>query len=143
MSGSTLDRETNVHAAASQHDASLLPEVSDEALAHARSLPKVELHAHLDCGLSYDVVHRLDPSVSLATYRREFIAPGKCADLREYLRYPPREVDLMQSAEQLRLVTLDAFDQLQRDGVILRRTALRSLSAYPGRTFVGTHRGGG
>ncbi len=119
MSGPTLDREANVHAtAASQHDVSLLPEVSDEALEQARSLPKVELHAHLDCGLSYDVVHRLDRSVSLATYRREFIAPGKCADLREYLRYPPREVDLMQSAEQLRLVTLDAFDQLQRDGVI-------------------------
>ena len=60
MSGPTLDREANVHAtAASQHDVLLLPR-SDEALEHAQRLPKVELHAHLDCGLSYEVVHRLD-----------------------------------------------------------------------------------
>jgi adenosine deaminase len=101
-----------------QADVALLPDVPAEAVEQARGLPKVELHAHLDCGLSYEVVHRLDPGVSEATFRAEFIAPGKCADLREYLRYPPREVALMQTAEQLRLVTLDAIDQLRRDGVI-------------------------
>ena len=108
----------SVEQAGAQAGVALLPDVSAEALEQARRLPKVELHAHLDCGLSYEVVHRLDPSVSLATYRADFIAPGKCADLRDYLRYPPREVALMQTAEQLRLVTLDAIDQLQRDGVI-------------------------
>jgi adenosine deaminase len=97
---------------------SLLPDISSDAVEEARRLPKVELHAHLDCGLSYEVVHRLDPSVSSATFRETFIAPGKCSDLHDYLRYPPREVALMQTAEQLRLVTLDAIEQLRRDGVI-------------------------
>ncbi len=81
-------------------------------------LPKVELHLHLDCSLSYDVIHRLDPSVSLATFRREFVAPAKCLDLADYLTRPPRMVALMQTAEQLHLATLDVIGQLQRDGVI-------------------------
>ncbi len=34
------------------------------------------------------------------------------------LHAPPRQVALMQTAEQLRLVTLDAFEQLRRDGVV-------------------------
>jgi adenosine deaminase len=89
--------------------------VSDQALA---TLPKVELHLHLDCSLSYGVVHRLDPSISLATYRREFNAPAKCLNLADFLTRPPRQIALMQSRENLRAATLDVFDQLQKDGVI-------------------------
>ena len=81
-------------------------------------LPKVELHLHLDCSLSYDVIHRLDPSVSLATFRHEFVAPAKCLDLADYLTRPPRQVALMQTVEQLHLATLDVVEQLERDGVI-------------------------
>ncbi|MBS1663172.1 MAG: adenosine deaminase [Bacteroidetes bacterium] len=80
--------------------------------------PKVELHLHLDCSLSYEVVHRLDGSVSQEDYRREFIAPPVCTDLADYIARADRAVGLMQTPEALRLVTLDLFEQLRRDGVI-------------------------
>jgi adenosine deaminase len=82
------------------------------------SLSKAELHLHLDCSLSYDVVRRIDPSVTEGAYREEFIAPAKCSSLVEFLTRAPRGVALMQTEEQLRLVTLDVFEQLQRDNVI-------------------------
>ena len=81
-------------------------------------LPKVELHLHLDCSLSYAVVHHLDPKVSREDYRRDFVAPNKCRNLAEFLERPPRQIALMQTERQIRMVMLDVFSQLQRDGVI-------------------------
>jgi adenosine deaminase len=81
-------------------------------------LPKVELHLHLDCSLSYEVVTQIDPSVTPEQYRAEFIAPAKCVDLMDYLSHAPRSYPLMQAEEHLRLVTLDLFEQLRRDNVI-------------------------
>lgn len=81
-------------------------------------LPKAELHLHLDCSLSYDVVSRIDPSITLDDYRTRFIAPAKCTDLAELLACAPSSYPLMQTEEQLRLVTFDLFEQLRRDNVI-------------------------
>lgn len=81
-------------------------------------LPKVELHLHLDCSLSYEVVSRIDPSITLEQYRRDFIAPDKCVDLADYLKRAPSSYPLMQTEEQLRLVTLDLFEQLREDNVL-------------------------
>lgn len=83
-----------------------------------RHLPKIELHLHLDCSLSYKVVQQIDPSVSLETYQQNFIAPAKCNDLADFITRADCAIALMQSREQLRLVTLDLFEQLQEDGVI-------------------------
>lgn len=81
-------------------------------------LPKVELHLHLDCCLSFDVVHKIDPTISYETYRESFIAPPKCTDLADYITRAVSGCNLMQTSEQLRLVTLDLFDQLKNDCVI-------------------------
>jgi adenosine deaminase len=81
-------------------------------------LPKVELHLHLDCSLSYEVVSQIDPLITLEEYRRDFIAPAKCVDLAEFLARAPRSYPLMQTEEQLRLVTLDLFEQLRRDNML-------------------------
>ena len=81
-------------------------------------LPKVELHLHLDCSLSYEVVSQIDPSITLEDYRTRFIAPAKCADLTELLACAPASYPLMQTEEQLRLVTFDLFEQLRKDGVL-------------------------
>jgi adenosine deaminase len=81
-------------------------------------LPKVELHLHLDCSLSYEVVSQIDPSITLERYRTEFIAPRKCVDLADFLARAPSSYPLMQTEEQLRLVTLDLFEQLRRDNVL-------------------------
>jgi adenosine deaminase len=81
-------------------------------------LPKVELHLHLDCSLSYEVVSQIDPSITLEEYRTNFIAPDKCVDLADYLARAPSSYPLMRTEEQLRLVTLDLFKQLHEDGVL-------------------------
>ncbi|MBL7797634.1 MAG: adenosine deaminase [Saprospiraceae bacterium] len=82
------------------------------------ALPKIELHVHLDCSLSSTVVHRLRPDIGFERYRQTFVAPPKCTDLRDYLTRALKGIELMQTAEALRLVTLDLFDQLQADNVL-------------------------
>lgn len=82
------------------------------------ALPKVELHLHLDCSLSYAAVAQLDPSVTEADYRARFVAPQKCASLADFLTRPPRMVALMQREAALRLAVRDLFAQLARDQVI-------------------------
>lgn len=81
-------------------------------------LPKVELHLHLDCSLSYDVVKQLKPSVTKEEYEQSFIAPPKCTDLADYIKRSIKGFELMQTKEQLRLVTLDLFKQLKEDNVV-------------------------
>lgn len=83
-----------------------------------RSLPKIELHLHLDCSLSFRVVQQLDPSVSEETYQSDFVAPARCNDLVDYIQRAEKQMRLMQTHEALRLVTLDLLDQLQADGLI-------------------------
>ena len=41
-------------------------------------LPKCELHLHLDCSLSYELVSKIDPAVTQDAYLRDFVAPEKC-----------------------------------------------------------------
>ena len=82
------------------------------------ALPKVELHLHLDCSLSYTVVKKLDPKITPETYEQQFIAPKVCTNLADYISRADKAVALMQTQEALRLVTLDIFDQLQKDHVI-------------------------
>ncbi len=80
--------------------------------------PKVELHLHLDCSLSYEVVHTILPSITQDMYLQDFVAPAKCINLVDFLTRAPRAIALMQTAENLRLVVNDLFRQLQRDNVV-------------------------
>src|SRR5438445_335488 len=82
-----------------------------------KSLPKVELHLHFDCSLSYAVVSRLNPSITLEEYRKDFIAPDKCTNLVQVLSRSSNSIALMQTEEQLQLVTYDVFEQLQQENV--------------------------
>ena len=83
-----------------------------------KELPKVELHLHLDCSLSYAAVSRLDHSVSLEEYQREFVAPPRCTSLADFLTRAPRGFRLMQDEAALALVVEDVFEQLAADGVV-------------------------
>jgi adenosine deaminase len=83
-----------------------------------KTLPKVELHLHFDCSLSYAVVSRIDPSITLEDYRNDFIAPAKCTNLVEVLTRSSHSIALMQTEEQLRLATFDVLEQLQQEHVI-------------------------
>ena len=81
-------------------------------------LPKVELHLHLDCSLSFEVVQQLAPFISKKVFEDSFIAPAKCLDLADYITRAAKGFELMQTKEQLQLVTLDLFKQLKQDRVI-------------------------
>ena len=83
-----------------------------------QSHPKIELHLHLDCSLSYKVVQQLNPAISYEEYQESFIAPAKCTDLVDYISRAVKGFQLMQTKEALRLVTLDLFEQLKADNVI-------------------------
>lgn len=80
--------------------------------------PKIELHLHLDCSLSFEVVKQLKPSVTFEEYKESFIAPPKCIDLADYIKRAIKGFELMQTQDQLRLVTLDLFRQLKADSVL-------------------------
>ena len=83
-----------------------------------KRFPKVELHLHLDCSLSYKAVARLDPTVTRQEYEREFVAPARCTNLADFLARAPKGFRLMQTEEALRLATEDVFEQLADDGVV-------------------------
>ncbi|MBK8043697.1 MAG: adenosine deaminase [Haliscomenobacter sp.] len=81
-------------------------------------LPKVELHLHLDCSLSREVVHLLEGGIDQEEYLRRFVAPADAAGLPDYLLRALEGIRLMQTSEQLRLVTFDLFDQLRKDRIL-------------------------
>ena len=83
-----------------------------------KDYPKTELHLHLDCSLSYDVIKKIRPGTTRQEYDQKYVAPGKCTDLAEYIRVVNNSVELMQSKENLRLVTFDLVDQLKKENVI-------------------------
>lgn len=83
-----------------------------------QQLPKIELHLHLDCGLSYEVVNKINPDITEEMYRNNFIAPEKCIDLADFLTRAINCVNLMQTKEQLEWVVEDLFKQLAADNVL-------------------------
>jgi adenosine deaminase len=50
-----------------------------------KTCPKIELHLHMDCSLSYQFVHSMDSSISLEDYKQNFIAPARCTNLADFL----------------------------------------------------------
>jgi adenosine deaminase len=82
-----------------------------------RSLPKLELHLHLDCSLSYQAVSSLVPSITHQEYQRDYVAPARCTNLADFLSRAPKGFRLMQTEDALRLVTDDLFQQLVEDRV--------------------------
>ncbi len=83
-----------------------------------KELPKVELHLHLDCSLSFDVVQKLKPNISYEEYQHKLIAPSKCKNLTEYLERANLAIRLLQTEQSLRLATKDLFSQMERDKIV-------------------------
>jgi adenosine deaminase len=92
------------------------------------ALPKIELHLHLDCSLSFDVVKQLQPGISETEYKQNFIAPEKCEDLADCLKLTSNVKELLQTEEALREVVKDLFVQLQRDSVIFAEIRFAPLN---------------
>lgn len=82
------------------------------------NFPKVELHLHIDCSLSFDFVRKYIPGISLSDYKKRFNAPVNCCSLKDYLLCAQEAIDLMQSKEQVFDSVLDVIDQLEKDHVL-------------------------
>ena len=83
-----------------------------------KNLPKIELHIHLDCSLSYKTVKRLRPETSIDEFNNNFKAGKSCSSLKQYIKCADNAISLMQSKESLELVMEDFFNQLIEDNVI-------------------------
>lgn len=81
-------------------------------------LPKVELHLHLDCSMSFQSVSALVPDMTPERYQAEFLAPKKCVNLVDYFRYLAAPLALLQTEHALRIATVDLLCQLADDNVI-------------------------
>ncbi len=82
------------------------------------ALPKVELHVHLDCCLSYEAASSLCPGLTRPGYERRFVAPPRCRDLADFLRVIDASLELLQDEAGLRLAVADLLAQLARDRVL-------------------------
>ena len=83
-----------------------------------KNLPKVELHLHLDCCLSFDVVKKINPKIDIQTFNKNFKAPYSCSSVKEYIKCAEFAVDLMQDETSIKLVVEDLFKQLKAENVI-------------------------
>jgi adenosine deaminase len=83
-----------------------------------QSIPKVELHVHLDCALSYDSASALAAGLTRAEYEAGFCAPEKCRSLPELISPVTRSVALLQDEPALRMVVRDLVAQLVADRVV-------------------------
>lgn len=83
-----------------------------------KNLPKIELHVHLDCSLSYETIKRLRPQTTIDDYNTNYIAGKSCTSLKQYIKCADNAISLMQSKESLELVMEDFFNQLIQDNVI-------------------------
>jgi adenosine deaminase len=82
------------------------------------SLPKVELHLHLDCTLSFRTLRKLKPGATLEDYEANYRIPAKCASLKEYIEKADRGLHLMQTPQNIQAVVDDLFYQLKEDNVL-------------------------
>ena len=69
-----------------------------------RNLAKVELHLHLDGSVSLDVASKLSGK-SICELKENMIAKDKCENLSEYLTKFSVPIDLMQTKDNLFLIS--------------------------------------
>jgi len=80
--------------------------------------PKIELHLHVDCSLSFDFVAKYRPGISLEDYQNVYNTPVNCCSLNDYLACAQAAIQLMQTREQIYDATMDVIRQLEKDHVI-------------------------
>ena len=104
-----------------------------------RNLPKVELHLHLDCCLSFDVVKKINPKIDIQTFNKNFKAPYSCSSVKEYIKCAEFAVDLMQDETSIKLVVEDLFKQLKAENVIYVEIRFAPLLHCRGESVSYTH----
>lgn len=80
-------------------------------------LPKVELHLHLDGAVSIDLASKIT-NISIEELKNKMIAKDKCHNLSEYLTKFDFPCSIMQTKENLTLISKDLVDRLAKQNVI-------------------------
>ena len=94
------------------------PQPTAAALAVLRAMPKVELHLHLDCCLSYAAAAKLSPGLTRGQYEQDFTGPDRVNGLTDFLSRTLNHVALLQTRDGLITCVEDLAGQLERDNVI-------------------------
>ena len=81
------------------------------------SIPKVELHLHLDGSVGIETAAKLSGK-SKDEVKSLMVAPDKCEDLVEYLTKFDFPISLMQSKENLRTIAKEVADNLEAENVV-------------------------
>ncbi|WP_207628723.1 hypothetical protein [Photorhabdus cinerea] len=74
-------------------------------------LKKVELHTHLDSGLSYHFIKKFIPDITQKSFCEEYVAPEKCHDLGDFLGKIGLSLDLLQKKDVIADAVEDLFMQ--------------------------------
>ncbi len=86
-----------------------------------RSLPKAELHQHLDGAVrpetAVELAAEIGLALSFAEARQRLIGPPRCRDQAELLTYFDLPIRLLQTAPALRRVAAELVDTMAEDGV--------------------------
>jgi adenosine deaminase len=83
-----------------------------------RTLPKVELHLHMDTSLSFEAAVQLNPTLTRDVFLRDYVAPEKCVNLTDFLSRVPPIMELLQTERGLHLLTQEMFRQLADDHML-------------------------
>ena len=82
-----------------------------------RSIPKIELHVHLDGSIRPITLATL-AGVSVELAYEQSVAPNKCEDLNDYLTRFNLPISVMQTYENIKLVSKELAEDLKRDNVV-------------------------
>lgn len=86
-----------------------------------RSLPKIELHCHLDACVRVETVADIGRDIGLALPQplgAALVAPDTCADLFDYISRIDLALEVMQRPDDLTRIAREAVEDMARDGVI-------------------------
>ena len=86
-------------------------------LEQINKLPKIELHLHLDGSLPLETASKLS-NLSLDELKNIMIAKDKCENLTEYLTKFDFPISLMQTRENLEIVSESLVNSLEKQNVI-------------------------
>lgn len=84
---------------------------------NTKSIPKVELHVHLDGSLNIDTVSKI-LNIPKSFLKENMIAQEKCLDLNDYLTKFDLPVKAMQKYDDIKLLTSEFVKSLEDDNVI-------------------------
>lgn len=83
-----------------------------------RSLPKVELHLHLDCSAGLRTLRAANPTLTEEQFKDRFVPRERLADLPSFIDRATALVGELQTERVLRLMVDETMDGLAADGVV-------------------------